>query len=136
MKFFRSLFILPAFIVAFFTPVSAQNVDAVLSQIMAKSAKAYADVPVEKVYLHFDKPYYAVGDTIWFKAYVTFNLHQPSPISKIVYADIISPHDSLVEEAKLQVKNGVAWGSFVLSQYSYKKGNYRVVAYTKYMNNN
>ncbi|HZY38594.1 MAG TPA: carboxypeptidase-like regulatory domain-containing protein [Mucilaginibacter sp.] len=103
---------------------------------MTKSAKAYNDVPVEKVYLHFDKPYYAVGDTIWFKAYLTYNIHEPSPISKIVYVDMIAPHDSLAQAAKLQVKNGVAWGSFILSQYSYKKGNYRVVAYTNYMNNN
>ena len=136
MKLFRFLFILPAFIVAFYTPVSAQNIDQVLNQVMTKSAKAYSDVPVEKVYLHFDKPYYAVGDTIWFKAYVTYNLHEPSPISKIVYIDMIAPHDSLVQAAKLQVKNGVAWGNFILSQNAYKKGNYRVVAYTNYMNNN
>jgi len=136
MKFFRFLFILPAIIFAFYTPVSAQNVDEVLNQVMTKSAKAYSDVPVEKVYLHFDKPYYAVGDTIWFKAYITYNLHELSPISKIVYVDIIAPHDSLVQAAKLQVKNGVAWGNFILSQNSYKKGNYRVVAYTNYMNNN
>jgi len=136
MKFFRFLFILTAFTIAFYTSVSAQNVDEVLNQIVAKSAKAYSDVPVEKVYLHFDKPYYAVGDTIWFKAYVTYNSHELSPISKIVYVDMIAPHDSLVQAAELQVKNGVAWGSFILSQNSYKTGNYRVVAYTNYMNNN
>ena len=136
MKFFRFLSILPAFVIAFYLPASAQNVDEVLNQIMTKSAKAYTNIPVEKVYLHFDKPYYAVGDTIWFKAYLTYNIHEPSPISKIVYVDIISPHDSLVQGAKLQVKNGVAWGSIILSQYAYKKGNYRVLAYTNYMNNN
>ena len=123
MKFFRFLSILPAFVIAFYLPASAQNVDEVLNQIMTKSAKAYTNIPVEKVYLHFDKPYYAVGDTIWFKAYLTYNIHEPSPISKIVYVDIISPHDSLVQGAKLQVKNGVAWGSIILSQYAYKKGN-------------
>lgn len=136
MKLFRLFLIFPTFIALFSLPAAAQNADPVLTQIMTKTAKAYADVPVEKVYLHFDKPYYAVGDTIWFKAYVTYNLHVPSPISKIVYVDMIAPHDSLVQAAKLQVRNGVAWGSFILSQYAYKKGNYRVVAYTNYMNNN
>src|SRR5215469_458255 len=115
MRFFRFLFILPAFIVFFQNPVAAQNVDQVLNDVMTKSAKAYTDVPVEKVYLHFDKPYYAVGDTIWFKAYVTYDQHLPSPISKIVYVDLISATDSLVEAARLPVKNGVGWGSFVLS---------------------
>lgn len=48
------------------------------------SAFAFADIPFaelaekfraysynsfeEKVYVHFDKPYYTVGETIWFKA--------------------------------------------------------------------
>ena len=45
--------------------------------------------PIEKVYLHFDKPYYAVGDTIWFKAYLTIDRHQPSPLSKIIYVDVL-----------------------------------------------
>lgn len=136
MKLFRFFFILPVFVALFSVPAAAQNVDEVLNQVMTKSAKAYNDVPIEKVYLHFDKPYYAVGDTIWFKAYLTYDQHLPSPISKIVYVDLISTSDSLVQGAKLQVKNGVAWGSFPLSQYHVKKGNYRVVAYTNYMNNN
>src|SRR5580698_4725837 len=33
--------------------------------------------PGEKAYLQFDKPYYALGDTIWFKAYL---LNAPSLI--------------------------------------------------------
>src|SRR5271170_7530570 len=37
--------------------------------------------PIEKLYLQFDKPYYAVGDTIWFKAYL-FNATYPEPPEK------------------------------------------------------
>lgn len=38
--------------------------------------------PQEKVYLHMDKPYYALGDTIWFKGYVTVgSRHQLSALS-------------------------------------------------------
>ena len=135
MRFFRYFFILSLFLSIFYLPVSAQNNSEVLNQLLAKSAKAYADLPVEKVYLHFDKPYYAVGDTIWFKAYLTVGIHQPSLLSKIIYIDFLAPHDSLVTSIKLQVKNGVAWGNIALSQTAYKKGNYRIVAYTNYMNN-
>ncbi len=102
---------------------------------MAKTAKVYSEHPIERVYLHFDKPYYAVGDTIWFKAYLTVDRHLPSALSKIIYVDMLSPRDSLVQTLKIQVKNSVAWGSIPISQYSYKKGNYRIVAYTNYMNN-
>lgn len=102
---------------------------------MLKTSKVYSAYPIEKVYLHFDKPYYAVGDTIWFKAYLTIDHHQPSLLSKIIYVDVLGPRDSLVQSLKLQVKNSVAWNSIALSQYTYKKGNYRVVAYTNWMNN-
>lgn len=119
----------------FYLPAAAQNDVSVLNRIMDKTAKLYNAYPIEKVYLHFDKPYYAVGDTIWFKAYLTIDHHQPSLLSKIIYVDIFAPHDSLVQSLKLQVKNGVAWSSVALSSNNYKKGNYRVIAYTNWMNN-
>ena len=114
MKLYKFLFIFPAFVAFFNFTASAQNVDEVLNQVIAKSAKAYSDVPLEKVYLHFDKPYYAVGDTIWFKVYETYNLHVPSPISKIVYVDIPKSRHTIhwCRQAKLLLKNGVAWGQF------------------------
>ncbi|MGY0039869.1 hypothetical protein [Pedobacter sp. NJ-S-72] len=45
--------------------------------------------PQEKVHLHLDKPYYAIGDNIWFKAYVTDNsTNQLSKISNILYVEL------------------------------------------------
>jgi hypothetical protein len=136
MKFLKTFFTFSLFVIIFYLPVSAQNTPSVLNQLMDKTLKAYTSLPIEKVYLHFDKPYYALGDTIWFKAYLTVGDHEPSLFSKIVYVDILAPHDSLVQALMLQVKNGVAWGSIPISQNSFKKGNYRVVAFTNYMNNN
>lgn len=115
--------------------LTAAAQDSPLNKIMAKTAKIYTDMPVERVYLHFDKPYYAISDTIWFKAYLTMDNHQPSGISKIIYVDVLTAKDSLVEALKLPVKNGVAWADLPLSQFTYKKGNYRIVAYTNWMNN-
>jgi hypothetical protein len=135
MKLIKVLFAQLLLVIVFYLPAFAQNDLSVLNKIMTKTAKVYDDIPIEKVYLHFDKPYYAVGDTIWLKAYLTIDYHKPSPLSKIVYVTILGPRDSLVQSLKLQVKNGVAWGNIALSQYSYKKGNYRVVAYTNWMNN-
>jgi hypothetical protein len=135
MKFLKVLLTQSIFIIAFYLPAAAQNDISVLNHIMANTAKIYTDNPIEKVYLHFDKPYYAIGDTIWFKAYLTVDHHQPSTLSKIVYVDVLAPHDSLVQSLKLQVKNTTAWSSIPLSQYTLKKGNYRVVAYTNWMNN-
>ncbi|EHQ29969.1 carboxypeptidase-like regulatory domain-containing protein [Mucilaginibacter paludis] len=106
-----------------------------LNTIIAKTNKFTHEHPYEKVYLHMDKPYYSVGDTIWYKAYVTIGLHQPSDLSKIMYIDIVSGRDSLVQALKVQVFNGVASGSIVLTQTLYKQGNYHLSAYTNWMRN-
>ncbi len=106
-----------------------------LNTIITKTAQFTQGHPVEKVYLHFDKPYYAVGDTIWFKAYVTAGLHEPSILSKIVYVDIFTSRDSLIETLKLPVVNSIASGDITLQPLVYRQGNYHVRAYTNYMRN-
>src|ERR1700761_2098887 len=111
MNFLKNLLIPLLFISISYAPAFAQDNTAVLNHIMSKTAKIYHDYPIEKVYLHFDKPYYAVGDTIWFKAYLTVDNHVPSALSKIIYVDILGPRDSIIQSLKLQVKNSVAWSS-------------------------
>ncbi|MDB4921313.1 MAG: hypothetical protein JWQ54_3296, partial [Mucilaginibacter sp.] len=50
----------------------------------------------EKIYLHFDKPYYAAGDTIYFKAYVTMGeRHELSQISGVLHADLINTKNKI-----------------------------------------
>jgi hypothetical protein len=46
-------------------------------------------LPVEKVYLHMDKPYYNIGDTLWFKAYLVDGIHlAPSKRSGLLYVEL------------------------------------------------
>jgi len=135
MKLLRIFFTQSLFVLLFYFSATAQSDNPVLNQIIAKSAKIYNSFPIEKVYLHFDKPYYAIGDTLWFKAYLTVGQHLPSALSRIIYVDVLGPRDSLIQSLKLQVKNSVTWNSIPISQYVYKKGNYRIVAYTNWMNN-
>jgi len=113
----------------------AQEDSIPLRTIITKTNQYTQNFPVEKVYLHFDKPYYAVGDTIWFKAYVTLEQNQLSAISKIVYVDMINNRDSVVASLRLPVTNGTADGNIVLPQVSFVEGNYHVRAYTTWMRN-
>ena len=89
----------------------------------------------EKVHLHLDKPYYTIGDTIWFKSYVVnAENNQLSNRSKVIYVELINERDSLKKSLRLPVTAGLAWGDFILSE-SLTEGNYRIRAYTNWMKN-
>ena len=89
----------------------------------------------EKAYLQFDKPYYAAGDTVYFKAYVTFGeRHQLSTLSGVLHVDLINTNNKIDQSIKLQLLNGLAWGDLLLPD-TLPKGNYRIRAYTQWMRN-
>jgi len=91
--------------------------------------------PTEKAYLQFDKPYYAAGDTIYFKAYVTAGEgHQLSNISGVLHVDLVNTTGKIDQSIKLQLNAGLTWGDFPLPD-SLPNGNYRVRAYTQWMRN-
>ena len=106
---------------------------------LAKVIKAHQlrqfiqNTPQEKVYLHQDKPYYVLGDTIWISGYVIdAQSHQPSQFSKVLYVDLIDQHQQLKQQLKLKVKNGKVAGDMILDMF-YTPGMYRLRAYTKLM---
>lgn len=114
---------------------NAQQDTAVLQKIVSVTQQLDNEYPPEKVYLHFDKPYYVVGDTIWFKGYVTEGQNQPSELSKILYVEILTKADSLVQVLKLPVVHGNAAGNLLVDKEHFAHGNYYVRAYTLWMTN-
>jgi len=132
---FRILIISLSLSCVFHFSSSAQTDTVSINTIISRTNKVLNDYPAEKIYLHFDKPYYAVADTVWFKAYVTENQNYLSGLSKIIYVDVINQRDSLIETLKLPLVNGTASGSFALSPNNYKQGNYHIRAYTMWMLN-
>jgi TonB-dependent SusC/RagA subfamily outer membrane receptor len=106
-----------------------------ISKIIQQLNKWANERPVEKVYLHLDKPYYAAGDDIWFKAYVTGgSQNKLTTISGILNVELIDGRDSIKQSVKLPLKGGVAAGDFALPDTLYQ-GGYRIRAYTNYMRN-
>ncbi|MFD2144673.1 hypothetical protein [Mucilaginibacter antarcticus] len=111
------------------------NADDPFEKLISNLQRWTDSIPQERVYLHMDKPYYALGDTIWFKGYVTIgSRHQLSALSGAVYVDFIDERDSLITKLKLPVTSGMVMGDFVLND-DLKEGNYRIRAYTQWMRN-
>ena len=105
------------------------------SFLVNKLQTFYSTYAPEKAYLQFDKPYYAAGDTIYFKAYVTASeQHQLSEVSGVLHVDLINAENSINQSIKLRLDSGVCWGDFALPD-SLPAGNYRVRAYTQWMRN-
>lgn len=104
--------------------------------ILASRLKNYNNCHFgEKTYLQFDKPYYATGDTLYFKAYVIMGeRHDLSKISGVLYVDLIGTDNKANQRIKLQLVNGIGWGDFALPD-SLPQGTYRVRAYTRWMRN-
>jgi len=106
-----------------------------LEQTINDLQKQAAEFPFEKVYLHLDKPYYATGDTLWFKAYIVIGgKHQLSALSNVLNVELIDGRDSVKQSVKLFVRNGLCQGDFDLP-FTLESGNYRIRAYTNWMRN-
>ena len=88
---------------------------------------------LKKLTCNSTKPYYAAGDTMYFKAYVTMGQrHLPSQISGVLHVHLLNTKSKIDRSIKLQLDSGIAWGDFALPD-SLPKGNYRVRAWTQWM---
>ena len=105
-----------------------------LLQITSSADSLIKSYPAEKLYLQFDKPAYATGDTIWFKAYLfhaaTLAL---SAKSGILYIDIANGSGKTFKQYRLSVNQGLSWGNISLTDFL--AGNYTLRAYTSWMRN-
>ncbi len=92
--------------------------------------------PQERVYLHFDNTAYYLGETMWFKAYVTSGLaDNEKPQSRVLYVELCAPEGYVVETKKYKLdENGRCHGEFELRK-ELLSGYYEVRAYTRYMLN-
>lgn len=89
--------------------------------------------PQEKLYLHYDRPYYNAGETIWFKAYLTSS-NLPAYLSKTVYAELLNEKGALLQRKIMPVIESGAASSFDLPDTLTAHTLY-VKAYTAWMLN-
>lgn len=89
--------------------------------------------PAEKVYLHLDKDYYAAGETIWFKGYLTLQ-GAPATTATNLYVELLDKNNTIVQKKLFAVGNGGSPGFFELPE-TQKPGVYQLRAYTSWMLN-
>lgn len=107
----------------------------VLEELLKKLKQFHSERPQEKIYLHLDKPFYAAGDNVWFKAYlVDATLHQLDSQSRVVYVDLIDNTKSIFRHQMLYAEGGISFGDFQLPD-TLPEGRYAIRAYTNYMKN-
>jgi len=92
--------------------------------------------PIEKLYLQLDKPYYAVGDTIWFKAYLLNDYLIPSDKSRIINIDIANDSNKVIKQYRVTAERGLSGGNISLNEKEgFTAGTYTIRAYTNWMRN-
>jgi len=127
----------PLYFLACCFPAAAQSAGMPgAKQLIAAVDSFNARRPAEELFLHFDKPYYAVGDTIWFKAYLfRAATHDYSPFSGVLYVDLINDSSKKVRRMSVPVNFGVSWGQLPLTEDEIRDGSYTICAYTRWMRN-
>ena len=105
----------------------------VFQQYMNQAQTFANNFPREKAYLHFDNTSYYVGDTIWFKAYVTLAEKQTfSLISRPLYVELVDQTGHIADKQIIKLTQGEGNGQFILP-HSMLSGYYEVRAYTRWM---
>ena len=87
----------------------------------------------ERIYLQTDKTLYLAGELLWMKLFTTDEEGKPLDLSKVAYIEILDETTAQVQ-VKLEIDQGVGEGWLSLPV-TLPTGNYRLVAYTRYMQN-
>ncbi|MEE1943707.1 hypothetical protein VRU48_01220 [Pedobacter sp. KR3-3] len=110
--------------------------DGPLSSFIEKLEQYTSKNPQEKVHLHLDKPYYSIGEDIWFSAYVVnAEENKLSLLSKVLYVDIVDEKGKVKKTQVLPLENGLSNGNIDLSDTTFRAGTYQLRAYTNWMRN-
>lgn len=89
----------------------------------------------EKVYLQLDANVYTTGSTIWFKCMLTNAVnHVPTFLSGVLYVELISPDETILETKLIKTVNGIGQGFFFLDE-KIPQGLYLIRAYTHWNKN-
>lgn len=91
----------------------------------------------ERIYLQTDKPYYAAGDTVWFRAHLMdAATNVPVSRSRFVYVELHDQEaDTLCQRLMVKADEDGVFANALLLPKTMKSGVYTLAAYTQWMRN-
>jgi hypothetical protein len=107
-----------------------------LKETLQRTDSINTNHPREKLFIHYDKPYYKAGDTLWLKGYLaTADENIGTDSSKIAYIEIINPQNEIVKRISTPCIAGGFFNNITLTKDEFKQGYYLLRAYTNWMRN-
>ena len=89
----------------------------------------------EKLWLHLNQPYYAAGDTIWFRAYLLDAMtHRQDTLSNFIYVDLFDRAKRLVASRKIK-RDSLGFANCLPLPDTLASGEYTLRANTGWMLN-
>lgn len=110
------------------------NVNAQVFKVAEKVEAHHKTLPIEKLYLTFDKPYYSIGDTLWFKSFLLNDNFTSSQRTDKIYVELFNDSLIKVDNRVIALNNGLGYGDFALSD-KLTEGTYTMRAYSNWQQN-
>ena len=126
MKLLNSLLLIASF--SFCKTTTAQEIE--------KYFESKQPVSYEKLYLHVDREFYFLRDTIWFNAYLLDGQgHTPIAGKSNLHVELINRDGGIASSLLFLIDNGTVGGYIPLVDTAVVEGNYLLRAYTNYLKN-
>ncbi|MBN2777678.1 MAG: TonB-dependent receptor plug domain-containing protein [Bacteroidales bacterium] len=92
--------------------------------------------PIQKLYLHTDRQFYFLGDTLWYAAYLvdgTSNI--PAEGNSNLYVELINNMGEVVRHSIFTMLNGFGQGYLPIDRNNFNEGYYILRSYNDYLKN-
>lgn len=107
-----------------------------MSFAQGNSNAAVTTASQETIFLHSNTTTFLTGETLFYKVYCLNPLNnKPSLISKIAYIELVDNEKKSFQKNKVFLEKGIGSGDYFIPT-TLKTGNYKLIAYTKWMLNN
>ncbi|MCD2423512.1 Plug domain-containing protein [Niabella pedocola] len=107
---------------------------------LSKKIAAYDSIntltPREKLFMHYDRPFYKIKDTLWMKGYIlAAGDYTITDSTGIAYIEIINTANEVVKRTAAPCYWGRFQSSIALNEDDFPQGSYTLRAYTNWMRN-